>query len=115
LLGGLIGKGLRAPQLPVVNGAVVRAFGNVTKSIKGQALNGFEINDFSYEKIFMTVTNLVLDAIIGINFLRENKVVINLAERCFETRWYSSDCELNIYDSLPKDETEVAVISNPEF
>jgi hypothetical protein len=40
----LLEKGLRAPQLPVVNGAVVRAFGNGTKRINRQALIGFEID-----------------------------------------------------------------------
>jgi hypothetical protein len=31
----LLAKGLRAPQLPVVNGALITAFGNRTKRIKG--------------------------------------------------------------------------------
>jgi len=40
----LLRNGLRAPQLPVVNGAVVRAFRNGTKKVKRLALFGFEID-----------------------------------------------------------------------
>jgi len=39
----LLAKGLRAPQLPVVNGALITAFGSRTKRIKRQALIEFEI------------------------------------------------------------------------
>jgi hypothetical protein len=73
----LTGKGLRAPQLPVVKGAAVRAFGNGTKGVKRQTFIGFEIDEFSYEHVFMAVCNLVLDAIFGIHLLQENKFVIN--------------------------------------
>jgi hypothetical protein len=91
----LTGKCLSAPQLPVVKGAAVRAFGNGTKGVKRQTFIGFEIDGASYEQVFMAVCNLVLDANSGINFVHENKVVINVAERRFETRSYSSDCERN--------------------
>jgi hypothetical protein len=73
----LIGEELRAPQLPVVKGAVVSVFGNGTKKVKRQTLIGFEIEGISYEQVFMAVCNLVFDAILGINFLQENKFVIN--------------------------------------
>jgi hypothetical protein len=80
-----------------------------------QAFIGFEIAGVSYEQVFMTVSNLVPDAVLGINFLQENIVVINSAERRFDTRLYSSNCEHNLYDSLPKDKMGVALIPNPEF
>jgi hypothetical protein len=46
----LLAKGLKAPQLPVVNGALITAFGNRTKRIKRQALIEFKINGVSYGK-----------------------------------------------------------------
>jgi hypothetical protein len=63
----------------------------------------------------MIAPNVVPGAILGINFLQENKVVKNIAKRRFETRRYSSNCETNFCDSLPEDKIGVAVISNPVF
>jgi len=40
----LLWKGLRAPQISVVNGALITASGNETKGIKRQALIEFEID-----------------------------------------------------------------------
>jgi len=40
----LLWKGLRAPQIPVVNGALITASGNGTKVIKGQAFIEYEID-----------------------------------------------------------------------
>jgi predicted aspartyl protease len=107
----LLAKGLRAPQLPVVNRALITAFGSRTKRIKRQALIEFEIDGVSYEQVFMIAPNLVPDAILGINFLKENNVVTNLTEgrskckgmvlivnisssmvRCRRTKW-----ELDLY------------------
>jgi len=70
----LSAKGLRTQQLPVVSGDLITAFER-TKRIKGQALIEFKI--VSYEQVFMLAPNLVPDAILGINFLKENNVVIN--------------------------------------
>ena len=64
---------------------------------------GFEIDGFSYEQVFMIAPNLVPDVILGINFLQESKVMINLAERRFETRRYNYNCGHNFYGSLAKD------------
>ena len=52
-------RGLRAPQFPVVNGALINAFGNITKRIKRQVLIEFEIDGVSYGLVFMTAPNLV--------------------------------------------------------
>jgi predicted aspartyl protease len=82
----LLAKGVRAPQLPVVNGALITAFGSRTKRIKRQTLIEFERDGFSYEQVFMIAPNLVPDAILGINFLKENNVVINLTEGSFKKR-----------------------------
>jgi len=112
----LLAKGLRAPQLPVVNGALITAFGRRTKRIKRQALIAFEMGGFSYEHVFMIVPNLVPDAILGINFLKENNVVINLTEGRFKTRSDGSDCQLKLfYGSLPKNKVGIGLISNPKF
>lgn len=81
----LLAKGLRVPQLPVVNGALITAFGSRTKRIKRQALIEFEIDGVSYEQVFMIAPDLVPDAILGINFLKENNVVISLTEGRFKT------------------------------
>jgi hypothetical protein len=110
----LLVKGLRAPQLPVVNGALITAFGSRTKRIKTQALNEFEIDGVSYEQVFMIAPNLVPDAILGINLLKENNVMINLSEGSFKTLRDGSDCEHKFfYGSLPKNKVEV--ISNLNF
>jgi len=96
----LLAKGLRAPQLPVVTGALITVFGRRTKR---QALIEFETDGVSYEKVYMIAPNLVPDAILGINFLKENNVVINLTEGRFKTRRDGSDCEHKFfYGSLPK-------------
>jgi hypothetical protein len=46
----LLSKGLTAPQLPAVNGALVTAFGNRKKTTKRQALFEFEIDGVSHEQ-----------------------------------------------------------------
>ena len=112
----LLAKGLRAPQLPVVNGALITAFGSRTKRIKRQALFEFEIYGFSYEQVFMIAPNLVPDAILGINFMKENNVVLNLTEGRFKTRKDGSDCEHKFFfGSLPKNKEGVGLILNPKF
>jgi len=69
--------GLRKPQLPVINGALTTAFENRTKRIKRQALSEFEIDGFIYEQVFTIAHNLGPDTILGIDFLKQNNVVIN--------------------------------------
>jgi predicted aspartyl protease len=64
----LIAKGVKAPQLPVVNGALTTAFGNKTERIRRQALIEFEIDGVKYEHVFMISPNLEPDALLGINF-----------------------------------------------
>jgi len=59
---------------------------------------------------------LVPDAILGINFLKENNVLINLTEGRFRTRRGGSNCEHKFfYDSLPKNKVGAGLISNPKF
>ena len=53
----------------------------------------FEVDGVSYEEVFMTAPNLVPHAILGINSLKENSVVINLNEGRFKTRRDISDSE----------------------
>jgi hypothetical protein len=89
----LLGKGLRAQQLPAVNGALRTAVGNRTKRIRRQFLIEFEIDGVSYEQVFMIVPNVVPDAVLGISFPKENNVVINLTEGRFKTPRNGSDCE----------------------
>jgi hypothetical protein len=51
--------------------------------------------------------NPVPAAILGINFLKVNKVVINLTERRFERRRDGPNCEHKFCDSLPMDKWEL--------
>jgi hypothetical protein len=112
----LLAKGLRATQLPVVNAALINAFGNRTKRIKRQALIEFQIDGVSFEQMFMIASNLVLYAILGRDFLKENNVVINLTEGSFKTRRDGLNYERKFfYDSLPKNKVGVGLISNPKF
>jgi hypothetical protein len=112
----MLAKGLRAPQLPVFNGALITAFGSKTKRIRRQALIEFEIGGVRYEQLFMIAPNPVPDAILGINSLKEDNVVINLTEGSFKTRRDGSDCEHKfLYGSLPKNKGEVGLISKPKF
>jgi len=64
----LLAKVLRAPQLPVLNGALITAFGSRTKRIKRQAFFEFETDGVSYEQVFMIAPNLEPDAILGTKF-----------------------------------------------
>ena len=76
----------------------------------------FEMDGVSYEQVFMIALNLVPDVILGINFLKENNVVISLTEGRFKTRRDGSDCEHKFfYGSLPKNIVGVGLISNPKF
>ena len=112
----LLAKGLREPQLPVVNGVSITAFGSTTKRIKRQVLIEFKIDGVRYEQVFTIAPNLVPDVTLGINFLKANNVVINLTEGRFKTRSDDSDCEHKFfYDSLPKNKGGVGLISNPKF
>jgi hypothetical protein len=65
----------------------------------------------------MMAPNLAPDAILGINFLQENDVVINVTEGRFTTRRDGCNCEHKfLYDSLPKNKVGVVgLISNPKF
>jgi len=61
----------------------------------------FEIGRFGYEQVFMVAPKPLLDAILGINFLKENNVVINLNEGRFKGQMDGSNCEHQFcYDSL---------------
>jgi hypothetical protein len=71
----LLAKGLKVPQLAVVCGALIAAFGNRTKRIKRQALIGFEIDGVSYELVFMIAPNVVPGAILGISFIKVHNVI----------------------------------------
>ena len=103
-------RGLRAPQLPVVNRALLTAFGSRTKRIKRQALIEFEIVGVSYEQVFMIAPDVIRVVIVGINFLKENNVVISVAEG------HGSDCEHKFfYDSLPKNKAGIGFISKPKI
>jgi hypothetical protein len=42
--------GLRAPQLPTVNGALITGFRNITKIIKKESLIELEIDGISYDQ-----------------------------------------------------------------
>ena len=46
-------------------------------------------------QVFMIVFNTVRGAVLRINLLQKNKVVINLAETRFETRRDDYNCEPN--------------------
>jgi hypothetical protein len=82
---------------------LITAFGNITKRIKRQALIEIEIDGFSHGVVFMIAPNLVPDAILRINFLKQNDVVMNLTEGRFGTRRDGFNCEHKFfYDSLPK-------------
>ena len=58
----------------------------------------FEIDGVSYELMFMIAPNVVPDAILRINFLKENNVVMNLNEGRFRTR--RDGFNLNIGSSM---------------
>jgi len=88
----LLTIGVKAPQLPVVNGALTTMFRNKTKGIRRQALIEFEIDGVKYEQVFMILPNLEPDAILGINFLQENDVMIDVARKCFRARKGEEDC-----------------------
>jgi predicted aspartyl protease len=109
----LLAKGVKAPQLPVVNGALTTAFGNKTKRIKRQALIEFEIDGVKYEQVFMISPNLEPDTILGINLLQDNDVVIDVTEKCFRTRTGEVSCTHSfVYNFLQKDRVGVRSVLN---
>jgi hypothetical protein len=76
----------------------------------------FERDGVSYEQVFMIALNLVPDASLGIHFLKENNVVINLTEGHFKARKDGFYCENKFfYGSLPKSRVGFGLISNPKF
>jgi hypothetical protein len=106
----LLAKDLRAPQLPVADGALISAFGSRTKRKTKEALIYVEIDGVINEQVFIIAPVLLPDAVLGINFLKENYVVIDLSEGRFKTRRDSSDCELKFfYVSLPKNKVGVGL------
>jgi hypothetical protein len=68
------------------------AFGNKTKRIRRQALIEFEIDGVKYEQVFMVSPNFEPDAILGINFLQDNDIVIDVTEKCFRTQKGEVSC-----------------------
>jgi len=87
---------------------LLNAFGNTKKRIRRQALIEFEIDGVSYELVFVVAPNVVPDAILKINFLKETNVVMNLTEGRFRTRMDGFNCEHKFfYDSLPKSKVGV--------
>jgi hypothetical protein len=76
----------------------------------------FEIDGVSYEHVFIIAPNSILNAILGINFLKEDNVLINLTEGRFKTPRNGADCEHKFfYGSLPKNKVGVGLISNPKL
>jgi hypothetical protein len=64
----------------------------------------------------MTAAILVPYAILGIDFLKENNVVINLTEWSFKTRRDGWNCERKFfYDSMPNNKVGVRLIPNQKF
>jgi predicted aspartyl protease len=102
----LLAKGVKAPQLPVVNWALTTAFGNKTKRIRRQALIEFEIDGVKYEQVFMISPNLEPDAILGINFLQDNDAVRSVTEKCFRTRKCEVSCAHSFFFIIPCRKTE---------
>ena len=62
-------------------------------------------------QVFMIAPNVVPDAILGVSFLKENNVVINIIEGRFKTRRGGSDCEHKYFcDPSPKNRVGVGLI-----
>jgi len=68
-------------ELEVQKAVLVSAFGNKTKLIRVQAMMLIRFDDIGW--IFLTSLQVLTQALLGVDFCRMSKVIINFPEKCF--------------------------------
>jgi hypothetical protein len=110
----LVAGGLQPFHLPVTGGVLTSAFGTRSKRIRKQALIQFKIDDVCLEQVFMIAANVMADAILGANFLTDNKVVIDFREKSFTTRQNNEVARHSfIFDGMAREADGGERVSSP--
>lgn len=79
----LIHSGMDIPTLPLENVILVTAFGKRSNSVKKQAMVEFHIEKDLFEVNFFVSPQLVIDAIQGFQFMKENCISLNFEKESF--------------------------------
>ena len=74
--------GVKGLELGVQNAVLVSAFGSKTKRIRMQAMLPICIDDIVLDHIFLISPQLLTQALLGVDFCRQNNIVIDFPEQC---------------------------------
>ena len=83
-------------ELGLQKSVLVSAFGNKTKRIRVQALMLIPFDDSVVDYTFLTSLQLLTQALLGVDFCRMSKVIINFPEKCFSME---GDRKVSMYHS----------------
>jgi predicted aspartyl protease len=92
-------EGLKCFELPTQQVNLLSAFNKKTNRFKKQAMLDVKIGDFKINQIVLLSPQLLIDTILGFDFLVEYKAVINFAERSITLKINSKNPKLNLLAS----------------
>ena len=79
----LISGGLESLELGVQSAVLASTLGNQTKNIRVKAMMEIRIDEFVLDDIFIISPQLLTQALLGVDFCRTSKVIINFTALCF--------------------------------
>ena len=75
----LISEGLESLELGVQSAVLFSAFGNKTESIRVMAMMQIRVDEIVLDDIFLISPQLLTQALLGVDFCRNNNVIINFS------------------------------------
>lgn len=79
----LIDSGMDIPTLPLENVVLVTAFGRRSNRVKKQAMMKFSVGEDLFEVNFFITPQLVNDAILGYQLMKEYGIILNCEKESF--------------------------------
>jgi hypothetical protein len=73
-------SGYSTLEIPVQSTVLIAAFKSKSRRVRPQALLEFSIPDNEYEQIFLIAPKLITAVILGVDFLYNNRTVIDFEE-----------------------------------
>lgn len=89
-------------QLPINNITIVGVTGVRSKKVSKQVMLFLELNEIRVPVNFLVIENISADIILGMDFLRKHKCVINLAEQILTLEYNGESKEINLINEDKK-------------
>jgi hypothetical protein len=86
LFNQLMEDGVEILTLPISNCVLEAAFGAKSRRITKQALLQFSIDSCTYEVVALVAPSLSMEIILGVDFLKQYRIMVDFEESYFETR-----------------------------